>query len=99
MEFKDKIKLSTSFVDNKFKEGYKIAKGISLSSNQQVAINILNEDEHLVETVESCQKDDVLGLKGQVTFSASAKNDKVYTNINLYPDFVVLLGQVRFPEF
>ena len=35
MEFKDKIKLSGSFTDNKFKEGNKIAKGTSLSSNQQ----------------------------------------------------------------
>ena len=85
MEFKDKIKLSGSFTDNKFKEGNKIAKGTSLSSNQQVTINIQNDDEHLIEVIENCQKDDVLGLKGQISFSATAKNDKVYTNINLYP--------------
>lgn len=99
MEFKDKIKIESPFVENKFKEGNMVAKGQSLSLNQKVTINISNDDEHLIETVESVQKDDVLGLKGKVSFSASAKGDRVYTNINLYPDFIVLLGQIKFPEF
>lgn len=99
MEVKGKFKITSPFVVNHFKESQMVAKAVDLSNNQMVSLNVEVSDDEIVSIVEGAAVDDVFGIKGNVHFSASSKNDKVYTNINIYVTFALCLGQIKFPEF